>query len=301
MLLDTLCNAFGGIVFIAMLLTIVPTSAPPEENSTQKTAAILLDRELARADERIAALKAELERLGTRGGSDASNSGGATRLQHLEDELKALTAAERELRGAIDKTVSDILNKDAIDEAKLNADLSRIREQIAAAASALGALKEDLARLEQRAEELKEKLAMAKKPKTERFRLPKEHRTNKSYIYVLVRHGRVYPFEFVEDGTRRINTRTLTWRSSATGATPQFDVSLGWQTASGSDDDWRNYLQSVPSEKYYLAFCVWPDSFEQFRQAKNTATALNRELTWEPTNDEIHFVSSGGTSPSQPL
>ena len=64
MLLDTMCNTFGGVCFIALMVAIISAATPKtddESDSTQVTESQVVDKELARLRQRRDVLKSAIE------------------------------------------------------------------------------------------------------------------------------------------------------------------------------------------------------------------------------------------------
>jgi hypothetical protein len=148
---------------------------------------------------------------------------------------------------------------------------------------------------------LSNRLAQVTARQTQRVRLPQERATTKGHLYLIVRHGRVYPLYWFVDGAPSPNTTTLRWIQESefsrrietipeAGIRPQADAAALAAT-----------LRSIPANQIYLVFQVFPDSFEAFNLAKAAAVAAGFDYTWEPRLENTPLRLGAGAPPPPPL
>jgi hypothetical protein len=297
MLLDTLCNTFGGLVFIAMLLAIINSMsvAGKELDTTAQDARV--EREQKRVEARLEELKIKLAALTKKTDAGASSD----KLDAVREKLAKLAREEAVLRAQIDESEASLLETEQLDQSRLDATLRDLRLKLARATSGLAAAAEEIARLTARQAELAQSLEKTKKVKIEKFRLPKEnHNSPKHSIYICARNGKIYPVE-KRDGKRiTLNTDTLEWEMHSGGQWLVFEKSTGWEVGETAGKEWADYLNEIPKEQYYLSFYVWDDSYDAMRQAKRIATEQGFSVGWEPCSGPFGIGAGGGTPPPPP-
>jgi hypothetical protein len=298
MLLDTLCNTFGGLVFIAMLLAIVNSTSVTEKVSDATAQKERIEREQKRAETRLEELKTKLAAFAGKKDETASFD----KLEAAHEKLAKLAREEAVLRAQIDNSETSLLKTEQLDQSKLDATLRELQAKLAQATSESAAAIEEIARLTTRLAELGKALAKTKKPKIEKFRLPKENKSlKKDSIYVCVRNGKIYPTHKRSGKRISLNTETLEWEMVPGGQRLVFERSIGWEVGETVGTEWIDYLAEIPKGEYYLSFLVWDDSFDVMRQAKRIATEKGFSIGWEPFSRAFFvLVSSGGAPPPPP-
>lgn len=305
MLLDTMCNTFGGIILIALLIALFAreTKSSVTSNSSsshRESSEMFRERiELAEADlAKAIALKKELE-------SRITDPGHADLLRLLDqrDQVRSETesmVSELKAASAPSPTAPTL--------AQTVKRIETLASQNAQAESLLLEQKHQGARLKGRIAEqgrglqvLSNRLAQVTARQTQRVRLPQERATTKGHLYLIVRHGRVYPLYSFVDGLPVPNTTTLRWIQESefsrriepipeAGIRPQADAAALAAT-----------LRSIPANQVYLVFQVFPDSFEAFNLAKAAAVAAGFDYTWEPRLENTPLRLGAGAPPPPPL
>lgn len=181
MLLDTMCNTFGGVCFIALLIAIISANLPKNPASETPVEVKTIEQ-----NESMNALLRKKEELLT--------------ALNLQEVIKNKKNPDQSV---LQKDVSEI--RSSSEKASLR--LSRISkeyEQLMAEISALGAdlkVNEDAYdRLQKIAEELKKKEQDIKGKQTQVARAPMKHSTSKSPLHLVFKKGRAGIFNF--PGTR---------------------------------------------------------------------------------------------------
>lgn len=305
LLLDTMCNTFGGIVLIALLVTLVAREAKLSEAAARLAADSAevvqqrleqAQRELAAAQQfatdlaqqrQVAAAGAKLELVVRRQALRQEH----TRLQEALREAGQQLAAARDTaarqRAELGQLRSrlDALEQQRADAQRLNDSLQRTAEQVRA----------QVLQTEARA-------ASATEARIRTLRLPREHGTQKRPWEIVVRHGAVYPVHvMVGGGQRDRNTTSLQWEETGDGAAwvePLRGMGMNLQRAPTAFKTW---LRTVPAQGYYLVFRVYADSFSVFNQAKQMALEEGYELTWVPYENSVRLKAGAGSTPPPPL
>ncbi len=190
LLLDTLCNAFGGIILLAVLVVLL-TSKEKTQSSKAADSQEMLQRRLAiaqtdlqRSQQLAASLKAK------------ANDERFKQQVALLSTRKNLQDAIQQTRDTDAQNSKDLDTANAVDPSErlkfLNAQLAAAQAHKLDAKNSLAAAEENTQRLKQRLADL-ERQVTAKLDELQRpLRLPKEHETGKRVIYIIVRYGHIY-------------------------------------------------------------------------------------------------------------
>lgn len=306
MLLDTMCNAFGGIILIALLVTLlVRETQRAEARDREADQAAELDRR------RVQRAEAELEEAlaeGVKLSAQTRDPAISNRLhrvalrdglrQRVEDALETLDRRERH------STASGETNTERIEDmlGKLAADRRDLVAAVSEAGNRVGAKQARLEALRHRAESLDRQIQSMEEGRVRRFRLPREHDTGRAAWLLIVRYGKVYPVRVaMAHGTSRRNEASLIWTPQPNGddkVHPRPDRGL---PAAAAVAAWANLIGSVSSQDHYLAFLVYEDSFQAFLKVRDHAVRQGFSCGWEPLrNADPLFLTSHdrGRNPS---
>ena len=191
LLLDTLCNAFGGIILLAVLVVLL-TSKERSQNTSASDSQEMLQRRLALA-------QTSLQQSFHLAASLNAKANDARWKQQV-----ALLSTRKELQDSIQQIRDTILQTgkelDAVNTADpaerlkfLNSELATAQARKLEIQNSLAAAEENIKRLKQRLADM-EKQVTAKLDELQRpLRLPKEHETGKRVVYIIVRYGHIYP------------------------------------------------------------------------------------------------------------
>lgn len=304
LLLDTLCNTFAALVFIAILLVIINRDATAPKN--QSMAAVdearieLLQRQIANLSSEVARLSSRLDATGR----DSSTDRGNADLESVKEEIQRLEARARALEAALasgQKRMNEGAKND-VQELRVLAD--QIAAELARIETANNASQREIERLGGELDTVNKQLSESKAPLRETYRLPKEQDNGgKTGSFVFVRGGKVYPVYFFNSSGSTRNQETIRWREDGDNSIPELIPGLGWSHSPTSGTPLARFLESVPSQRYYLSFLVWPDSFAEFRAVKQECTRRGIELGFEVKVGPLPiFVPPGrGTGPAPRL
>jgi len=277
MLLDTMCNAFGGIILLAVLVTrltrqerhSMPASASEAREITERRLA-LARTNLEQSRNLSARLQAEAE--------DPRIKQQVARLQarnELEQERRTVQAVAADLA----RTVEALSATDPSARAsQLNAELLAAKFRLTAQQKSLAATIENRSRLPQRLADLERQSVTTYNEIGRGLRLPKEHETGQGVVYIIVQYGRVYPCWNFDLSQNEIST---TWRESGSSSTATPIPSFGMDPLR-APGMFQTYLQNLRGKGVYLAFLVYEDSFAEFIRAKQMARATGYAVGWKP-------------------
>ena len=295
LLLDTLCNVFGGIILIACLLAMLsrpqPETRPVAEASDQESG-IVLEKKIEQARAELDGLqkrRAELQRE-----DDPS-------LKPLMQELQALkrTAEERRQKIAEQDELAakkaEQLMRDASTE------IARLRSEVQEAEQKLGVVNKETEAARQRHEALKKQLAdlqleleSVKDLKVEKLRFPRERQSEKLPAPVIVRHGQVFP---LYDAEGRPAPGVTHARSADGNSTAVPLAGMGMMPVRDAKR-LREFLPKLVRGGRYLTIYVYPDSFATMRELKKLIFELGLEYGLEICDE--HRVLVFGTNGAKP-
>lgn len=286
LLLDTLCNAFGGIILITLLIALMsqeapdstggapPNFGPQAELEQQHLTRLSKEVELEAADG-----KSLEEKIKTVKGAGSSRM--SAEQQSLEQRRKVesdeVTRLERRLAAIPDDSVN--LAKD------LDARQLELEDQTNQLTSRSDGLNSGLSRLREQLEKSQSSLVATGQDRTER-RLPKEQlASRKSGIWIVVKHGKIYPVPI-----RNI----FSIRALAGGELYKPKEGEGFDILRNSSS-LVDFFKTINKENVYPAFFVFSDdvSFKAFEKAKKFSISKGFDYTWEPTERDIALSSEG--------
>lgn len=284
LLLDTICNMFGSIILITLLIVVISsnTNTKPSPIDLQTVDRDETQRRIQSASEEIDRLKDELAEADPP--DETTNE--ITKLQKEVEDARQSLASAKERR--------------ANNEQELSVDYAAVAQKAATAAKVSA---EEIVRLEnaidsdeKRIEQLKKDIAaMAAKiekitdSRTQKIRLPRERSTGKSATPVIFIYNEIFPV--YERDISKIGMLEI----------DEYSTLLSPKKGRGySRDpaDVKRSLDGIPSGRYAACY-VFPDSIEAFRVFRNLATAEGMEIGWQAAVDvdNLVFTSKGGSSP----
>ena len=260
LLLDTICNMFGGIVFIAMLLSMF-ASASGESIARSRTGlsasgAVSLSRT-------VAAKRAEL--------------------QSAEAALRDVQAAAgmAPVDAAVDRAAMMELLNQSITEAQerleqANAMLDRVRDRTGSVQQQLQDAKERADELAASADDIQKQIRTQRASRVSEARLPVRRETPKKPFHLAVRYGKVYQlFTIDRSGERSLNESDVTVRDLEGGRRVDLKPGGGFAAIQtlGASERWKRITASVSSREHFFQIAVYPDSFDGFRILRQEALA----------------------------
>lgn len=298
LLLDTLCNVFGGIILIACLLAMLSRPKPaedPENQTVDHEAGILLDKkiEMARAElDGLQKRRSQLQRE-----DDPS-------MKPLVQELKALkrTAEEKRQKMAEQDELAakkaEQLMRDSSNE------VARLREQALEMEKKLGLVNKNTEAARQRHSALEKQLADLQLElesvadlKIEKLRFPKERQIDKPPAPIILRHGQVFPLYDAKGaaapGIEHIKSPDGTFTAlprAGEGLMPVRDAKR-----------LREFLPAYMRQGRYLTLYVYPDSFSTMRELKKIIHDLQLEYGMDLCDEHRVLVFSASGAKPKPL
>ena len=277
MLLDTLCNTFGGIILIALLLAL----------SVNKKSVELYDK-LVKTDDNQSELIREREQL--------KNSLLDLKDENIEimEDLEDDAYSKREEIEEIKDNLDD-LNSDSSSMEKL---AQRAREKLKDMEDTETTIEEERLTMEEelsRLEAIFEHQELSKELKKKPYRkvsLPQQKDTRKKPLPVIVAHGKMYPMIALNIGSVEKNEDGLLWNQTPD---KRFQVKVDPQKGVDpmNDDALDLFLSSVRDaprlvrQDFFLNLFVYSDSenFAIFNKMRDEAVLRKLDYNWIPISE----------------
>lgn len=292
MLLDTMCNAFGGIILLAVMVVLL-TNKEKNQRASSSNSQEMLQRRLVLAQTNLdESLRLE-SALQAR-----ANNGRWKHQMTLLSTRKDLQDAIQEAHELIAENTKDLETATATDPADrlrfLNSELAKEQATKLEVQNSLDAVEEDIHRLKQRLAEMEQQIGATFNGLQRPMRLPMEHETDKNVIYVIVQYGRIYP---CRNSDLSQNDTDINWIPTADTDTAEPIPGKGMDPSSAA-----NYFSGLSGNSIYVVFCVFQDSFPAFIQARQSAIENGISYGWEPRSDAdgpVTFAETGHTPKPQ--
>jgi len=296
MLLDTMCNAFGGIILLAVLVVLLTS-----KEKTQKAAAAdstELQRRVALAETNLQQslrLSASLQAQANDDRWKNQVSLLATRRQ-LETELQQL----RELAAQNSQQIDANAGSDPAERMKkLDAEIAGDRLKKLAAQNKIAVSEEEKKRVAARLAAAEKQMAQVAKLSERDLRLPREHSTERQVAYIILLYNRIYLCRNA-DMTRNETDIKWTDKDGVEYADPRKNRGLD---AVANASQLSAYFTARATNSSYVVFITMPDSFPAFIQAKQLAVDAGLPYGWVPwrypQDGALSFSSSGYMPPPQ--
>lgn len=282
MLLDAMCNTFGGIMFVALLLCIMSNMANPDdfrkESSPAQGSAVdagpienmRLEGKLQEIEQTLLQVEQAIQgfQVLAEGQSQQDDE------KRLEEKLAALrqqlALQEEDLKTAEERLEEAEAQSGAMDDEK-----KALQEKLAKAEERLQAAKGET---EQEGEENQVR---------QKVRLPQAQRTDKSPVWIIMRGGKLLCTQPVEGGSFAQNYDTSLLRVNVGDdravlmPLPGKGILPG--TASRPSAALKTIVNAFKTDgKHFASFAVYPDSFNAFIEARNYLTAQKVDYNWAP-------------------
>jgi hypothetical protein len=304
LLLDTICNTFGGVLFLAMLVSLLlqtsrnrdsesKQTTPPSRPAISKADVIRLSTQAADMQEELQRLEADLGQVRSFV-AQFSTADIATRVE-------ALQAEERKQRG-LESRRTELLaaitgEKTAAVTAAASAQASRQRAQEASSTAATAAERLEVAKKRQ---ESLAKSAILLRAKLDRQNViestgkaPRERDTDKTDVAFLLRYGRLYLTHNHTQFSRTVNTHDFTVTQSIgfnkAVAKPGAGIEIGTRTFQA---ELKKLLADYPRQEWYACIVVHPDSFDSFQLLK--AELVNQGYEYRVIATDKPITDQGG-------
>jgi hypothetical protein len=296
LLLDTLCNAFGGIILLAVLVVLL-TSKEKSQSSTSAASQEMLQRRLEMAEANLRKAQELAAKLQSRAGEPSLNQ--QMRLLAARNEIEDAIQQTRQVSAQTAKDIDASSSVDPSERLKyLNAQLAAAKIQKLDTSNSLVAATEFRQGLTLSISNLQGQVTTKLNELQRPLRLPKEHETGKRVVYVIVRYGRVY---LCRNYDLSRNETDINWTTTLTGETAEPIPNRGLDPKNNAAG-LSNFFRNMADGTVYIAFCVYEDSFPAFIQTKQLASDAGLAFGWEPflvSDGPVVFAEIGHTPKPQ--
>lgn len=271
LLLDTMCNAFGGVMFIALLLAILSQFA-----EVKNSPAVAQQHRI-----KLKALESEVQGLRAQ----------AEQQRQLVDMLSGDSALAEELMG--------LKGSNAELEAKLGSleeTLKGIRQGIAELGTRKGSLEHENEELAERITALEEKLEELERVETRSVEGGQERQSDRLTYWVMIKWKRLYLVKIPKAGNplKDVNAADVRHRAGqGEGGVPlaEFEAIQGKGIPLGGPE-WKTaplvqkLLQNVSPQQFCLQVAVYPDSYSEFLEMRKYFRDVKHyEYNWYPMTE----------------
>jgi len=298
LLLDTLCNAFGGIILITLLIALMSQEAnnAPAKPKSFKTEWMLEQQAISKIENEIVIEESINSTLQREPGNDPSGKVAAALQEKTELEQEKETLAENIAR--LQKMLASMPANSSNLAVDLQRQLRALQQMDLENERLEKQLKAEVERAGTKLAETNRDIKSSKSERTQTLRLPKEKgRTGKKYIWVIVKHGKLYPLNHPDAE----NLFTFT----KVGATSLRFTPVRSEGMSPFNDQAEiiNHFRKINPRSEYLAFEVFADNdcFKSLNQAKQIAASMGIGYTWSPLDRDFIGTTSGGTDAGSEL
>lgn len=285
LLLDTICNTFGGVVFIAVLVALLLQTRG--ELSSEHGDRPPSTDEVEALRQQLGTIRTQLNRLEKSTRSQ----------QNLLDRL-----APAELQGLLKRRDEAVAQRDRFrsQRGRLLDQAQDYRRELQTVETKLHAVQGELERTTRESEELQARLAEAQKPKERRVHLPIARRPRrKQGVGLILRYGRMYVWHrYGPQGTRLgLNTEEFTIVGETDKGlltTPKPNAGTPLDGRPGNEAEIRQRLKRFAPDDWYVTLVVRPDSFEEFVFLRDVLIDLGYRYRLMPAADGTRVIDRGG-------
>lgn len=278
LLLDTICNTFGGVVFISILVVVL---------LRMTSQARVVNAPTAEAQAELVAL-------------DGRRDQAAAKLKSLREAAAQQQRIVRQIAKPENETLFDELQdlksrRDLLDEQRLNSLGSLSQSQVAV--NQVAAQLETLDRLLKDAPPKLAALEAELKAEIDRraqdARLPLQRNTDKIGFPLLLRGGRLHSVYVISaSGSFVFNSGEceMTTALGVKEVLPKPGAGVAVEDTDGSRQALAERLAGLESDDTYITVFIWPDSFAQFRLLKDVLVARRFEYRLVPMTEDGKVV-----------
>ena len=277
LLLDTICNTFGSIVFLSLLVVLMvrqqqrdTTDRPPPPSEEEQLQLADLQIENARLQETVERLRGQVKQLDEEKAlPEARRALG--KLKVLQAELDRLLAIQKQVH---DQIISDQQQRNEL--------AGRVRELALASE-----------KLEEELEKLRGQLKNVERQRGQAMRIPRARKTEKIEISFLLTKGSLhFVHELSPSGIKGLSDQCrYEERDGVTQILPR--PGKGIRITQATVQELKRRLAHVDPKTYYLAAFVWEDSFSEWVQVRKVLHELGLEYALAPmTKDSAVFFGA---------
>ena len=279
LLLDMMCNAFGGIVFIGLLIAVLSSSMSRQEQDKIKNSSRNLEQverkleyeKLSREQKELKAAATHLEETLAKIDQSSSPSAGS--------DLSVLISTNYLLRDACAalEATNDVLTaliSDCINTIQLNLSTS--------------------SNLENQIKRLRADLKQRKEESKEIARLPREHTASgQRAVFIAIKDGKFYPISnFSKARPRGYDEEEVVVESGPGRDVIELRKTGGEVIRQGSEclGKFALALNSIQKRVEFISFAVSTNSFAEFNYVKAIIVNHGYSYNWQISDEAIEIV-----------
>ena len=286
--LDTICNAFGGIMFLSILIAILaqlrgnPSSTPAEVTVISRSQADEFINRIESLEQERLIIVATIETL---------------ELQSIAEDQLAVLELQQKIKASRAR-----LEQATAEQVQASKNLSDVQLKVQDVRNEMEELDEKL---------LESKAAIAEKSKAtdealdaheQKMELPSVRATSKSNLLFAMRYGKVYLVtDIYGSGIGGFYSKHVLEKKAGQSVriAPRRDA--GWDMDNTKEvDEFKLIISNHPSSGTFLSCAVWPDSFAEFGKFKELLIELGYDYDLIPVDDvEDLPIGRGGAGTVQ--
>ena len=281
MLLDTMCNAFGGIILIAIMIAIMARPPTPEGGDPE---AELVKIQIQVKEPQSEDLAAELDEL-------------AKQAQAIDPAVTNLVVLKNDLAVKVTAAKTTMNNLASTPEEKKELEAKIMTQQTANSQKSM-----ELAAAQTQYARAQAQLNQANKGKPVTVKAPRVTGTKKKAAFIILKDGKFWAADIWVNGVRKDNEMSCQIIKDLRGR-PQKQVPIANRGVRiVKDEAMLNrtpigaYLRMFPKNEYFTQCQVHVNSFAEFRIMKEILIKNGIQYNWEPSdkNEIAIFYGTGG-------
>lgn len=288
MLLDTICNTFGGVLFIAILVVMLLQQSGQKTESAQSLSTTVTPDEVDRLSQQLEEMQTEEARL-----RPVLESQLSVVESFATDEVRELLSRRRELISEESTLREQVVTL----EAKNAKDLAQIERQKKENSGVTEANRDG----KEKVKDLTARLDEQRKKRTTEARLPMRRAAGvRSEVGLVLQYGRIYLWHrFDRNGTRLgLNTDHFVVIGDESGAlitVPNPAAGIPLDGAEPSRRELRQLLSQFNPSYAYLTPIVREDSYAAFPEFRNIALEMGFNYRLMPVDAGEPVMDRGGS------
>lgn len=281
LLLDTICNAFGGVVFIALLVVILVSMSSQQSGAQMPTRAAAT--EFVELQNEHRKLQRQLEQLQT-----ALSQNSAVTETILSDETVRLARAYKARRTELGELVK--ANSRAVEEAALAQQSINQSHAVSARRKArVDALRQEFVTM-------KKRLEITIEQKSREAVIPKVTTTTDPPKTFFLRDGKLYGPEGPMGQKTHSKYFRVVERNGFRTVAPIPESGLAIDASGKANEQLENEMKGRPMEGHFAQIFVWPNAYEHVEAVRVALDNLGIRCQIVPCEADTEIVLSGGNS-----
>lgn len=294
LLLDTICNAFGGIFLIAVLITLLTKHA--RETVDPKSAAEdrdVVEQQIFDTRSELDELRRYFDEIREKSIADpATTAALQAETDRLDAAKKANDAAWAQWQAAASRAGGNDPDAD-----RLVSERATLARRLADAHSAQSAAGATLDRLQSRMRELQDKIDQEIAARSEMLRLPKERPKEGGLSNFVLFYDEVFPLHLFMDSRWQENREPLAWvdvTERTCEVTPQRGKGIA---PSAVATQLRDTIAQMRQSGEYAAIYLTPESVKAYRALREELVQAGVLFGWTLDERTTQRFGPDGTSP----